>query len=107
MKFGKPLAIIVHYKVLINLECCKSSVLDMDSNTILKIKQKIQNTILMKFGKPLAIIIHYMVLINLECYKSSVLDMDSNTILKIKKISKDVLKVKLQKHLTYNPYEFW
>ena len=30
MKFGRPLAILVH-----NLECCKSSVSDMGPNTIL------------------------------------------------------------------------
>ena len=35
MKFGRPLAIIVHYTVHFNLECCKSSVSDMDPNTIL------------------------------------------------------------------------
>ena len=38
MKFSKPLAIIVHYTVHFNLECCKSSVSDMDPNTSLKIK---------------------------------------------------------------------
>ena len=37
MKFGGPLAIIVHYTVQFNLECCKSSVSDMGPNTILKI----------------------------------------------------------------------
>ena len=37
MKFGRPLAIIVHYTVQFNLECCKSSVSDMGPNTILKI----------------------------------------------------------------------
>ena len=35
MKFGRPLAIIVHYTVQFNLECCKSSVSDMGPNTIL------------------------------------------------------------------------
>ena len=35
MKFGGPLAIIVHYTVQFNLECCKSSVSDMGPNTIL------------------------------------------------------------------------
>ena len=39
MKFGRPLAIIVHYTVQFNLECCKSSVSDMGPNTILKIKK--------------------------------------------------------------------
>ena len=29
MKFGGPLAIIVHYTVQFNLECCKSSVSNM------------------------------------------------------------------------------
>ena len=38
MKFGRPLAIIVHYTVQFNLEGCKSSVSDMGPNTILKIK---------------------------------------------------------------------
>ena len=37
MKFGGPLAIIVHYMVQFNLECCNSSVSDMGPNTILKI----------------------------------------------------------------------
>ena len=37
MKFGRPLAIIVHYTVQFNLECCKSSVPNMGPNTILKI----------------------------------------------------------------------
>ena len=35
MKFGRPLGIIVHYTVQFNLGCCKSSVSDMDLNTIL------------------------------------------------------------------------
>ena len=39
MKFGRPLAIIVHYTVQFNLECCKSSVPNMGPNTILKIKK--------------------------------------------------------------------
>ena len=39
MKFGGPLAIIVHYTVQFNLECCNSSVSDMGPNTILKIKK--------------------------------------------------------------------
>ena len=38
MEFGGPLAIIVHYTIQFNLECCKSSVPDMSPNTILKIK---------------------------------------------------------------------
>ena len=46
MKFGRPLAIIVHYTVQFNLECCKSSVSDMGSNTILKIKKYISKDIL-------------------------------------------------------------
>ena len=33
MKFGKTLAIIVHYMVQFNLECCKSSVSHMGPNT--------------------------------------------------------------------------
>ena len=33
MKFGRTLAIIVHYMVQFNLECCKSSVLNMGPNT--------------------------------------------------------------------------
>ena len=39
MKFGGPLAIIVHHKLQFNLECCKSSVSDMGHNTMLKIKK--------------------------------------------------------------------
>ena len=39
MKFGRPLAIIVHYTVQFNLGCCKNSVSDMDPNTIQKIKK--------------------------------------------------------------------
>ena len=38
MKFGRTLAIIVHYMVQFNLECCKSSVLNMGPNTLKKIK---------------------------------------------------------------------
>ena len=34
MKFGGPLAIIVHYTVQFNLECCKSSVSNMVHNTL-------------------------------------------------------------------------
>ena len=37
MKFGGPLAIIVHYTVQFNLECCKSSVANMGLNTLKKI----------------------------------------------------------------------
>ena len=37
MKFGIPLAIIVHYPVLVDLECYKSTVSDMDPNTNLKL----------------------------------------------------------------------
>ena len=36
MKFDGPLAIIVHYTVQFNLECCKSSVLNMGPNTLKK-----------------------------------------------------------------------
>ena len=40
MKFGGPLAaIIVHYTVQFNLECCKSSVSIMGPNTFLKIQK--------------------------------------------------------------------
>ena len=46
MKFGGPLAIIVHYRVQFNLKCCKSSVPDMGPNTIVKIKKYISNDIL-------------------------------------------------------------
>ena len=42
MKFGRPLAIILHYTVQFKLECCKSSVPDMGPNTILKIKKYIK-----------------------------------------------------------------
>ena len=41
MTFGRPLAIIFHYTVQFNLECCKGSVSDMGPNTILKIKKLI------------------------------------------------------------------
>ena len=105
MNFGGPLAIIVHYTVQFNLECCKSSVSDMDPNTILNmlnilskdvLKDKLKNfqhTILMKFGRPLAIIVHHTVQFNLEFCKRSVSNMDPNTILNMLNIlSKDVLK---------------
>ena len=36
MKFGRTLAIIVHYMVQFNLECWKSSVSNMDPNTLKK-----------------------------------------------------------------------
>ena len=36
IKFGIPLAIIVHYTVRLYVECCKSSVSDMGPNTLLK-----------------------------------------------------------------------
>ena len=39
MKFGIALAIIVHYTVQFNLECCKSSVSNMGPNTFFKIKK--------------------------------------------------------------------
>ena len=39
MKFGIALAIIVHYTIQFNLECCKSSVSNMVPNTFLKIKK--------------------------------------------------------------------
>ena len=39
VKFGGPLAIIVHHTAQFNLEYCKSSVPDMIPNTILKIKK--------------------------------------------------------------------
>ena len=42
MKFGGPLAIIVHYTVQFNLECCKSSVSNMVPNSFLKIKKIIK-----------------------------------------------------------------
>ena len=92
MKFGRPLAIIVHYTVQFNLECCKSSVSDMGPNTILNmlnvlskdvLKEKLkkfQHTILIKLSRPLAIIVHYTVQFNLEYCKSFVLDMGPNTI---------------------------
>ena len=44
MKFGGPLAIIVHYTLQFNLECCNRSVSDMGPNTILKIKNIYQRT---------------------------------------------------------------
>ena len=95
IKLGRPLAIIAHYTVQFNLECCKSSVSDMDRNTILNMlnilskdvlkenERNFQHTILMKFGGPLDIIVHYMEQFNSECCKSSVLNMGPNTISKI------------------------
>ena len=38
MKFGRPLAIIVHYTIQFNLECFESYVQDMGPNTIFKFK---------------------------------------------------------------------
>ena len=120
MNFGGPLAIIVHYTVQFNLECCKSSVSDMDPNTILKMLnilskdvlkvklQKFQHTIIMKFGRPLAITVHYTIQFNLECFKSYVPDMGPNAIVKIKNIYiKNILKAKLKIFPTYHPYELW
>ena len=34
MKFGRTLAIIVHYTIQFNLECCKSFVSNMGPNTL-------------------------------------------------------------------------
>ena len=90
MKFGIALAIIVHYTVQFNLECCTSSVSNMGPNTFFKLNKiiirrlkseikKFKHTILMKFGGPLAIIVHYTVQFNLECCKSSVSNMGPNT----------------------------
>ena len=39
MKFGIAFAIIVHYTVQFNLECCKSSVSNMGPNTFFKLKK--------------------------------------------------------------------
>ena len=99
IKFGRPLAIIVHYTVQFNVECCKSFVPDMGPNTIFLIKKyisndtlklqlkipNIQSLYLIKFGGTLAIIVNYTVQFNLECCKSSVPDMRPNTTFKIKK----------------------
>ena len=41
MTFGRPHAIIFHYTIQFNLECCKGSVSDMGPNTIFKIKKLI------------------------------------------------------------------
>ena len=51
IKYGGPLAIIVHYTVQFNVECCKSSVSDMGPNTILKIKQIIIRRLKSKITK--------------------------------------------------------
>ena len=51
MKFGRPLAIIVHYTVQFNMECCKSSVSNMGPNTIEKIKNIIIRRIESKFKR--------------------------------------------------------
>ena len=76
MKFGIPLAIIVHYPVQFNVECYKSCVPDMGPNTILKIKKNIikrrlkneikrtSNIQSVKLGIALAIIVHYTVQLN-------------------------------------------
>ena len=42
MKIGRPHAIIVHYTVLLNLECCKSCETDMGPNTSLNVIQIIK-----------------------------------------------------------------
>ena len=42
MKFGIALAIIVHYTVQFNLECCKSSVSNMGPNTFFNLKNIIR-----------------------------------------------------------------
>ena len=78
MKFGRPLAIIVHYTVQFNLECCKTlcrtrALIQFRKFKNLKIIirrleseiKKIQHTIIMKFGGPLAIIVHHTVQFNL------------------------------------------
>ena len=39
MKFGRTLAIIVHYMVQFNLECCKSCISNMGLNTLKKNKK--------------------------------------------------------------------
>ena len=89
MKFGGPTAIIVHYTVQFNLECCKSFLPDMDPNTILNIIirrlkseiTKISNIqSLRQFGRALAIIVHYTVQFNLECCESYVSNMGPNII---------------------------
>ena len=90
MKFGIALAIIVHYTVQFNLECCKSCVSNMGPNIlknisqdVLKVKLKnFKHTIRMKFGRTLAIIVHYTVQFNVECCKRSVSNMGPNTSLK-------------------------
>ena len=46
IKFGRPLAIIVHYTIQFNLEYCKSSVPDMGPNTILKIEKTLSKDVL-------------------------------------------------------------
>ena len=51
MKFGRALAIIVHYKVQFNLECCKSSVLNMGPNTFLTIKKLSYDVLKVKLQK--------------------------------------------------------
>ena len=46
MKFGRPLAIIFHYTVQFNLEYCKSSVSDMDPNTIVNMLNTLSKDVL-------------------------------------------------------------
>ena len=100
MKFGRPLAIIVHYTVQVNLECCKSSVPDIGPNTILKILKKTlsKDVLKVKLQQKNQTYNHYEiwwttcyhrplhVQFNLERCKSSVPDMGPNTILKIKNL---------------------
>ena len=51
MKFGGPLAIIVHYTVQFNLECCKSSVSNMGPNTFFKLNKIIIRRLKMEIIK--------------------------------------------------------
>ena len=95
MKFGIALAIIVHYTVQFNLECCTSSVSNMGPNTFFKLNKiiirrlkseikKFKHTILMKFGRTLAIIVHYTWYNSIwSVAKASVSNMGPNTFFKM------------------------
>ena len=51
MKFGRTLAIIMHYMVQFNLKCCKSYVSNMGPNTFLTIKKLSYDVLKVKLQK--------------------------------------------------------
>ena len=116
MKFGRALAIIVHYTVQFNVECCKSSVSNMGPNTFLTIK-KLSYVLKVKLQK-FQTYNPYKIWYN-TCYHSALHGTIQFGVLqklcigalilfkKLKNYYKTSLKVKLQKFQTYNPYEIW